>query len=148
MCLLLLGPLSHALFFVITQGWRTPQNAFRASQVPSVTNQVPSSARFVPETPILRKEPKNASSVMRTPSFQVRQVSSLYSLFFSFKIYVGGEYRVISQKSHIKCDGNSGPKIKVLKCISTEWIKIKPLITPFFRAFPLVCNVFCSTPQR
>ena len=79
MCLLLLGPLSHALFFVITKGWRTPQNAFRASQVPSVTNQVPSSARFVPETPILRKEPKNASSVMRTPSFQKRDPANVQS---------------------------------------------------------------------
>ncbi|GAB5568496.1 endosome/lysosome-associated apoptosis and autophagy regulator family member 2 isoform X1 [Prionailurus iriomotensis] len=69
-CLLLAGPPSHALVFITTQGWHTHQNAFRASQEPSATNQARSSAKSVPETPTLRKEPKNASSVKRSPSFQ------------------------------------------------------------------------------
>lgn len=70
-CLLLVGPPSHALVFITTQGWRTHQNVFRASQAPSATNQAHSYAKSVPETPTQRKEPKNVSSVKRTPSFQV-----------------------------------------------------------------------------
>ncbi|TEA33840.1 hypothetical protein DBR06_SOUSAS19410012 [Sousa chinensis] len=81
-------------------GWRTHRNAFHASLAPSATSQVHSSAKCVPETPILRKEPKNASGVTWTPSFQ---------------------HIVISQKSHIRCDGHSGPETKVLNGIHTEW---------------------------
>lgn len=60
MCLLLVGPPSHALFFITTQGWHTRPNVSRASQAHSATNQVRSTAKSVPETPTLRKEPKNA----------------------------------------------------------------------------------------
>lgn len=59
-CSLLLGPPSHALCVTIPQEWHTHQNAFHASQAPSAINQVRSTAKCVPETPILRKEPKNA----------------------------------------------------------------------------------------
>lgn len=54
------GPLSDALCVTIPQEWHTHQNAFHASRAPSAINQVRSTVKCVPETPILRKEPKNA----------------------------------------------------------------------------------------
>lgn len=84
-CSLLLCPPSHAPCVPLPQEWRTRQNVSRASRAPSAISQVRSVAKCVPETPTLRKEPKNASSVQRTPSFQVGLIFvHLYSRLFSF----------------------------------------------------------------
>ena len=138
------GPSLHALFPITTQGWPTHQNAFLASPAPLVTNQVRSSAKCVPETPILRREPKNASGVMRTPNFQVRWVSSVYSLIFSAKVMFVDSVLVVSQKSHTmwwkRWARNQSPEMN-----SYLVDKIGLLITSYCRSFLFVCNVFCST---